>query len=253
MPAPDRRSRRAAVALPLLATLFVPVVAKADTGAGGGAPGVNPKDLVSKVDLIFKRDLFDGGVGINSWTFKYDRPLTSRIGIAVELPYAEFRRVGEVIGGMAESKFKLRYVSTQGRLSWVAGGEIVLPTESDPLLGSGTWQVNPSVGAVYAFSPAVFGFLGVQRFQSVDRDADRAAVRQNQLRLLAARVWPEGRWVLGDAKIGRELVAGADLLDVEVEVGQMLGRSTALSVRAGTSALDSARTFGVVVNLRFLL
>lgn len=252
MYSPDRRSPLLGISLTLLALLFTASPARADSQQGG-APGVNPKDLVSKIDLIFKRDVFEGGIGINSWTFKYDRPLSSQLGIAVELPYAEVRRAGSVVGGMAESKLKLRYVNTQGRLSWVAGGEIVVPTESDPLLGSGTWQVNPSVGAVYAFSPAVFGFLGVQRFQSVDRDAGRDPVRQNQLRLLAARVSPAGRWVLGDAKLSRDLVAQANSLDFEIEVGQMLGRSTALSLRAGTSALDSARTFGVVVNLRFLL
>lgn len=252
MYSPDRRSPLLGISLTLLALLFTAPPARADSQQGG-APGVNPKDLVSKIDLIFKRDVFEGGIGINSWTFKYDRPLSSQLGIAVELPYAEVRRAGSVVGGMAESKLKFRYVNTQGRLSWVAGGEIVVPTESDPLLGSGTWQVNPSVGAVYAFSPAVFGFFGVQRFQSVDRDAGRDPVRQNQLRLLAARVSPAGRWVLGDAKLSRDLVAHANSLDFEIEVGQMLGRSTALSLRAGTSALDSARTFGVVVNLRFLL
>ena len=231
----------------------MPCLARAEGAEAGGAPGVNPKDLVTKVDLIFKRDVFDGGVGINSWTFKYDRPLTSNFGIAVELPYAEFRRAGDIVGGMAESKFKMRYVNTQGRVSWVAGGEIVIPTETDPLLGSGTWQVNPSVGAVYAVSPTIFTFAGIQRFQSVDRDSGRLPVRQNQARFLAARVSPAGWWLLGDAKVTRDLVADADLLDLEVELGRMLNRTTALSVRAGTSGLDSARSSGVVVNLRFLL
>lgn len=225
----------------------------ASEGAGGGAPGVNPKDLVTKVDLIFKRDVFEGGVAINSWTFKYDRPIGPQLGIAVELPYAQFRTAGGIVDGMSESKFKLRYVNTQGRVSWVAGGEVVLPTESDPLLGSGTWQVNPSAGAVYAVSPTVFAFAGVQRFQSIDRDTGREPVRQNQARLLAARVSPSGWWVLADGKFTRDLVADADLVDLELEVGRMLGASTALSVRAATSAQDSPRTSGVVVNLRFLL
>lgn len=245
--------RNALIASTLLLAYLLPPHAMADGTQGGGAPGVNPKDLVTKVDLIFKRDVFDGGVGINSWTLKYDRPLTANLGIAVELPYAEFRRAGDVVGGMAESKLKLRYVNTQGRVSWVAGGEVVIPTESDPLLGSGTWQANPSVGLVYAMSPTVFTFAGVQRFQSVDRDAGRAPVRQNQARFLAARVSPAGWWVLGDAKFTRDLVLDADALDVEVEVGRMLGPSTALSLRAGTSGIDSARSSGVVVNLRFLL
>jgi hypothetical protein len=245
------RAFSAALATALLAPPLVATAA--DEAAASGAPGVNPKDLVTKVDLIFKRDAFEGGVGINSWTLKYDRPLTGNLGIAIELPYAQFGRGGRVVGGMAESKFKMRYVKTSGWVSWVTGGEIVVPTESDPLLGSGTWQVNPSVGAVYAVSPTVFAFAGVQRFQSIARDSGRDPVRQNQARLLAARVSPSGWWLLGDAKVSRDLVLDADLLDVEVELGRMLGKSTALSVRTGTSFLDSPRTSGVVVNLRFLL
>lgn len=245
--------RSAFIASTFLLCVATPLYAMADDAPSNGAPGVNPKDLVTKVDLIFKRDVFDGGVGINSWTFKYDRPLTTNFGIAVELPYAEFRRAGDVVGGMAESKFKMRYVNTRGRVSWVAGGEVVIPTESDPLLGSGTWQVNPSAGLVYAVSPTIFTFAGVQRFQSVDRDTGRAPVRQNQARVLAARVSPAGWWVLGDAKFTRDLVVDANSVDLEVEFGRMLNRSTALSVRAGTSGLESARSSGVVVNVRFLL
>lgn len=227
--------------------------AQADDGTRGAAPGVNPKDLVTKLDLIFKRDVFDGGAAINSWTMKFDRPLTPQLGMAIELPYAEFRTAGTVVGGMAESKFKLRYVQTQGRLSWVGGGEVVIPTESDPLLGSGTWQVNPSVGAVYALSPSVFAFAGIQRFQSLHRDAGRPAVRQNQLRLLAARVSPAGWWLLGDAKYSDDRVQHANLLDLELEAGRMLTDRLALSLRAGTSALDSPRDLGVVVNFRVLM
>lgn len=245
--------RTPALLMASLLGAFAPVLLHAADDAGGGAPGVNPKDLVSKVDLIFKRDVFEGDVGINSWTFKYDRPLSAKLGIAIELPYAEFRQGDDVIGGVAESKFKLRYVHTVGRVSWVGGGEIVIPTESKPVLGSGTWQVNPSVGAVYAVSPTIFAFAGVQRFQSVDRDAGRAPVRQNQARFLAARVSPRGWWLLGDAKVTRDLETDADLLDFELELGRMLNSWTALSVRAGTSGLDSTRTSGVVVNLRFLL
>lgn len=232
--------------------LCTPDCCRAETAETGGAPGVNPKDLVTKLDLIFKRDVFDGGVAINSWTLKYDRPLTASLGMALELPYAEFRRQGQVVGGMAESKFKLRHVTTRGRVSWVAGGEIVIPTETDPLLGSGTWQVNPSAGAVYAVSPTVFAFAGVQRFQSVDRDAGRDPVRQNQVRLLAARVSPSGWWLLGDAKATRDLVQRATLTDLELEAGRMLSRSTALSLRVGRSGLDSTRDFGVVANFRVL-
>lgn len=249
---PAARVNTCVLALLLLgAAAGVPTCALAQEG-DASPRGVNPSELVSKLDVIFKRDVFDGGVAINSWTLKYDRALGERWGVAVELPYAQARTPWGMTDGVSESKLKLRRVATQGRLSWVMGAEFVLPTAEHAALGSGTWQVNPSAGVVYAVSPQVFAFAGLQRFQSVSEESGRAPVRQNQARLLAARVSPAGWWVMGDFKFTRDLVADADLLDAEVEAGRMLTRSTALSVRLGRSGIDSPRSSGVVVNYRLL-
>lgn len=234
----------------VLALLLAPAtVLHAEESAG--PRGVNPRDLVSKLDLLFKRDVFDG-YAINSWTLKYDQPISPSWGMAVELPYAEFRTSGRTVRGMSETKLKARHVATDGRLSWVAGGEIVVPTARDPRLGSGTWQFNPSVGAVWMLRPTTFVFGGVQRLQSLDEEAGRAPVRQNQVRMLAAQVSPAGWWLLGDVKYTRDLVARADGLDYEIEYGRMLDASRGVSLRIGTSGLDALRDFGVVVDLRFL-
>jgi hypothetical protein len=220
--------------------------------ADGTPRGVNPRDLVSKLDVIFKWDDFDQDVSITSWTLKYDRPLGERWGIAVELPYAEVRTPLGFTNGLSETKVKFRRVATSGRISWVAGTELVLPTAEHDELGSGTWQVSPSVGAVYAVSPQVFAFAGVQRFQSVATEAGRLPVRQNQARLLAARVSPQGWWLMGDLKFTRDLVQDTDALDLEVEAGRMMSARTALSVRLGTSGIDSTRRSGLVLNYRRL-
>lgn len=237
--------------LTLVATVALAPCVQAES-ADAAPRGVNPSELVSKLDLIFKRDVFDGGVAINSWTLKYDRALGERWGMAVELPFAQYRAPGGMTNGLSESKLKFRRVASHGRLSWVTGAEFVLPTAEHAALGSGTWQVNPSAGVVYAFSPSIFAFAGVQRFQSVSEEAGRASVRQNQARLLAARVSPAGWWLMTDLEFTRDLVADADLLDVEFEAGRMLTSSTALSLRVGRSGLDSPRSSGVVVNYRLL-
>lgn len=221
--------------------------------ARSAAPrGVDPSDIVTKVDLLFKRDDLSGDVSITSWTLKYDLSLDSRWGVSAEIPYAEFRDGRRAVRGMSESKFKVRYVANQGRLSWVAGGEAVAPTARDPRLGSGTWQLNPSFGAVWSVSPTVFLFGGLQHLKSLHEDHGRDAVRQNQVRGLVARVSPAGWWLLGDAKYTRDLVARTDGLDLEVEYGRMFGASQAFSLRLGTSALDSQRDIGVVGDFRIL-
>ena len=58
----------------------------------GSPKGVNPKDVVTKVDVIVRRDSFEGGVTLDSLTAKYDVGLNERWALAVEV-LKELRRL----------------------------------------------------------------------------------------------------------------------------------------------------------------
>ena len=63
-----------------LAIAFVaPVAGVAHAQDDGTAKGVNPKDNITKFDVILKSDVLEGDVRIRSLSFKYDRAL-ARIG-----------------------------------------------------------------------------------------------------------------------------------------------------------------------------
>lgn len=64
-------------------------------------------------------------------------------------------------------------------------GQFVVPTNDKPELGSGKWQVKPSVGAVMLVTPTVFVFAGYQHFFSVAGRDVTAEINQSQPRLLA--------------------------------------------------------------------
>lgn len=218
-----------------------------------GAPkGVNPADLVTKVDLIVRRDRLDDGATLDSFTLKYDRSLDAQWGLAVELPLARFSAPGVAERGLAESKLKLRRVATTRWGAWMVGGEMVLPTNNKAALGSGKWQLNPSVGAVFSVTPSFFVFTGYQHFFSVaGRDA-AADINQSQPRLLTALTSPRGWWVMGDFKYTRDHKTHAETLDAELEAGRMLAPDWAVSVRLIDSFLDSNRRWGGVLVLRHL-
>ncbi|MDC8773019.1 hypothetical protein [Roseateles albus] len=218
-----------------------------------GAPkGVNPKDLVTKVDLIARRDDFQGGVMLDSLTFKYDRGLDAHWGMAIELPLARFKAPGISESGMAESKVKFRRVENSDWGAFLVGGEFVLPTDSKRSLGSGKWQFNPSVGAVLSLTPTVFAFAGYQHFLSVAGRDDAPRINQSQPRLLLAKTSAAGWWVMSDLKYTLDHETSSKTLDVELEAGRMVARDWAVSLRLIESGFDSTRSWGAVVVLRHL-
>lgn len=234
----------------VLATLSTFSARAADDG---GAPkGVNPKDLVTKVDVIARRDSLRGGVTLDSFTLKYDRGLDANWGIALEVPLARFRAPGLSASGLSETKVKFRRVENLPWGAFLVGGEFVLPTESKALLGSGKWQVNPSVGAVVSLTPTVFAFAGYQHFFSVAGRDNAPKINQSQPRLLLAKTSAAGWWLMSDFKYTVDHETSAKTFDAEFEAGRMVARDWALSLRLIESSMDSTRRWGAVVVVRHL-
>ncbi|OYX98367.1 MAG: hypothetical protein B7Y80_15130 [Hyphomicrobium sp. 32-62-53] len=235
-----------------LAVALLPLPAPAQDSSAS-APGVNPKDNITKIEVLYKHDGFENGPDVNSLTFKYDQALNKEWGFNVEAPLVHYKGFGLEESGSGDVQARLRYVKSFGQVSVLAGAELVAPTGSDDTLGRGKWQSNPVIGAVYAFSPQVFAFAGYKHFWSFAGDDERAAINESQPRFIMAYTDPKGWWLLGDAKFTKswESLRPATL-DTEVELGQMIGRSTAIWLRGGTSFLDSTRELGVNVGIRQL-
>jgi hypothetical protein len=239
-----------AAALALVLALSAAPSRAADEGAG--PKGVNPKDLVTKIDVIARRDSLKGDITLDSVTLKYDRGLDEHWGIALEVPLARFSAPGVSQSGLAESKLKFRRVENLPWGAFLVGGEFVLPTESQRLLGSGKWQVNPSVGAVLSLTPTIFAFGGYQHFFSVAGRDDAPKINQSQPRILVAKTSAAGWWLMSDLKYTYDHESSTKTIDTEIEAGRMVARDWAVSLRVIDSALDSTRRWGAVVVLRHL-
>jgi hypothetical protein len=219
----------------------------------GTPPGVNPKDNLTKVDLIYTHDELEGDVSIDSMAIKYDRVLGPKWGMNVELPLVDFSAPGTGETGVGDVNLRLRYIDNRGGIAWIGGIEAVAPTASEDVLGAGKWQLNPVGGMVLALSKTAFVFFGYKHILSVAGDGNRADLNQSQPRLIGAITSPNGWWVLGDLKYTHDWEAESDTLDIEGEVGRMLSRRMLISLRAGTATLDSNKEYKVSVNWRYIL
>lgn len=255
-------------------------VGDAEPEAGQTAPGVNPKDNITKAEVIIQHDNLEDGITVTTLAFKYDMAFDAHWGGNIELPItnlqgrargagnpggapllvdnvelpAPIARAGETSfdeTGIGDLRLRARNVQTSGRISVISAAEVVVPTADSDLTGAGKWQVNPVLGAVYAFNRQTFAFLGYKHYFSIAGDDRRENIDRSEVRALFARLFANATWALGDIKYSKSHAGvQAETIDLEGEYGTMLTRSLALSGRIGTSFIDSQRQVGFSLNLR---
>lgn len=215
------------------------------------APGVNPKDNITKAEVIIQYNNLEGGFDAATLAFKYDLAFNSNWGANVELPVTHFSGPGLNATDIGDLNLRARNVQTSGRISLLSAVELVVPTAGSEFTGTGRWQINPVVGAVYAFDQQTFAFAGYKHYFSFAGEDSRDEINRSEVRALLARLFANATWTLADLKYtSSHTGAEPQTLDFEIEYGSMISSSTALSGRIGTSFLDSNRDFGFSINIR---
>ncbi|CAM5587715.1 hypothetical protein ATER59S_05225 [Aquamicrobium terrae] len=240
---------RTCLALPLL---LGPAMQATAQEQASSAPGVNPKDNITKTEFLYRYDSLDKGDHTQSLTLKYDRAFDARWGGNVEIPLVAYKGFGLDEAGLGDIQARVRYTGQAGNTSIILGAELVFPTATDDALGRGKYQFNPAVGAVFPLSKTSFVYLGYKHFASFAGDGDRPDINESQPRILAAYTSPAGWWILGDAKYTRSWETHAEQVDFDLELGKMVTPTTGIWTRIGTSALDSDRDASVLFGIRFI-
>ena len=140
--------------------MLAAVSSAAAQSTSAGAPGVNPKDNITKGELFYRFDRLDGGESIQALAFKFDHAFNASVEANVEVPPIRLNTPGDDFSGLGDIALRVRHVRTAGPWSVIVAAEAALPTASRDKLGRGKWQLNPVAGVVYAFTPTTFAFLG---------------------------------------------------------------------------------------------
>lgn len=198
--------------------------------------GVNPADNLTKFEILPKFTMIDGSsdTSISNVTFKYDRAFQGVYGLNFELPVGCFDSPFAGDFGIGDLNVRGRYQHRAGKWTFIAGAEAVFPIATDDTLGSGKYQLNPTVVAVYAFSSQTFAALAAKHLFSIAGDSDRADIVQGQYRLIVAHTTPGGWWFLADPQLWVDYDHGARIhFAPEVEIGKMVSRTTGVWLRGG--------------------
>lgn len=215
--------------------------------------GVNPKDNITKTEVILRHDRLDQGDRSSSLTFTFDRAFGPGWGGDIEVPLVRFKGFGLEDQTLGDLQARVRYTMPLGDSTAILGVEVVLPSAGEASLGRGRYLVNPTAGLVLSLAQTGFLFAGYKHIWSVAGDAGRASVNESQPRLIAGYNSPRGWSALADVKHTHGWRGtGADLLDLEAEVGRTVGPATGVWFRLGTSYLESDRDGMILGGIRFI-
>lgn len=198
--------------------------------------GVNPADNLTKFELLPKFSMLDADndVSLSSLTLKYDRAIKAKYGVNLELPVSRFDAPGRHEFGLSDLNVRGRVQFRRERWTYITGLETVLPISTDDALGSGKFQLNPSLVGVYAFSGQTFAAGVAKHVFSIAGDSGRDDIVQGQYRVLAAHTTPSGWWFLGDPQLWVDYRNGGRCqLSCDFEVGKMLNQTTGVWIHGG--------------------
>ncbi len=231
--------------------MLAAVSSAAAQSTSAGAPGVNPKDNITKGELFYRFDRLDGGASIQALAFKFDHAFNASVEANVEVPPIRLNTPGDDFSGLGDIALRVRHVRTAGPWSVIVAAEAALPTASRDKLGRGKWQLNPVAGGSTHSRQRPSLSWATSTLFSVADDDTRPDISDMQPRVLLARVWKRGYWALADLKYTKALKGDkSEWLDLEFEGGAMLAPDLGAWMRLGTSGMDSTRRWGVLFGLR---
>ena len=166
------------------------------------ARGVNPADIDSRIDLIYKRVNLHPEGKTDIWTIKYDYKLNNQWGLNFELPVAAKLSVpGFSASGLGDLYARARWI-VPGADGWTYGlaFETVLPTASKDPLGTGRYQMNVGGLAVKAWSRSFLTAFTMKQITSVGGDDHRDKFSNTEMRLVPVFILSDGWAITGDVR-----------------------------------------------------
>jgi hypothetical protein len=181
--------------------------------------GVNPSDIDTRIDLIFKYvDLGDVDLGngtsersdMSVTTLKYDYKLGGAWGLNFEFPAYSALNGSVKAEGVGDLFSRVRYITQAGRWSVGGSAEMVFPTAAADALGTGKYQANIAALAVRPVSASYISAFVIKENSSVWGDGDRDDIRTTELRTLAIFILPKAFSLIGDYKFNLSHVGRND-------------------------------------------
>jgi hypothetical protein len=183
------------------ATALLMTVGASSLANAQEARGINPADIDSRVDLIYKRINLHPSGSTDIWTAKYDYKLNNQWGLNFELPFASKLSVpGFSVSGNGDLFARARWIVPDGAMTYGLSFETVLPIASDDALGTGRYQLNVGALAVKAWSRSFLTAAVIKQTTSLGGDSHRDDFSNTEIRLVPVVILSGGWAITGDIR-----------------------------------------------------
>lgn len=163
--------------------------------------GVNPADIDSRVDLIYKRINLHPSGATDVWTAKYDQKLNNQWGLNFEFPFSSQLSVpGASASGNGDLFARARWIVPVGAMTYGLSFETVLPVASDDVLGTGRYQLNFAALAVKPWSRSFLTAVAIKQTTSLGGDGHRDEFSNTDIRFVPVVILSDGWAVTGEIR-----------------------------------------------------
>lgn len=221
--------------------------------------GVMPTENITSLELNPSFTAIDDSknITLNQMTLKGYFAFDKHWNAGLEVPLSRY-------GGNDFAKQGLGDITLSGTFTQYVPGDVfsygvtsdlILPTATDDLLGSGKVQLAPAVFGVWSFNNNVFLSLGYRQWWSVAGDGGREDINQGRIRSVAAYLSDDQWWALADLRYIMDYhTSGQAEFAPEVELGTMITTGTAVYIRSGFHVAGNMnqKDWGVSVGFKVL-
>ncbi|MBR2865331.1 MAG: transporter [Elusimicrobiaceae bacterium] len=199
-------------------------------------PGLAPTQNVTSLELTPATTIIDESenLSVDTLTAKAYYAFNPNYNVGVEVPFSRWVSDHDSIKGLGDISLSAQAVQTGNSIDFGFKMETMLPTATDDVLGSGKWQISPSVFAVYPVSKSFFAAVGYKHYYSLTGENNRADINYGRVRFLLSYMHPDLWWITLDPQyyMDYENTGKAELF-LESELGVMVNQGTSLYIKPG--------------------
>lgn len=222
--------------------------------------GVEPTENITSLEINPNFTAIDDRAGISTSgvTAKMYNVINPNWNWGIEVPLTRFESPAESETGLGDITLALNWMkpeSIQGGFGYGAHMEMVAPTATDKLLGTGKVQIGPAAFALYSWDNGIFTAIGYKQMISLFGDHARDSIDMGRLRYNISYLSDDKWWVQANLYYYHDFTSSNQMEVVpELEVGTLVNDGTALYVNAGTHAAGNMKSkdWNVSIGFRIL-
>ena len=222
--------------------------------------GVEPTENITSLEINPTFTAIDDSAGVSTSgvTAKMYKVIDPNWNWGVEVPLTRFESPEKSVSGLGDITLAVNWMrpeSIQGGFGYGAHMELVAPSASDKLLGTGKLQAGPSVFALYSWQSGIFTAVGYKHLFSLFGDHARDDISLGRFRYNLSYLSEDKWWVQANLYYYQDFENSGQMEFVpELEIGTLINDGTAMYVNSGTHAAGNmhSKDWNVSIGFRIL-